>query len=383
MKIVQVVHAFPPDIGGIESHVLNLSRELVKKGHDVTVVTSKTKGATANENIDGMQVIRYTSISLPLFSSVKIIPCLTPRLMLLDADVYHSHGYGSTQPFFTSLATLFKRKPFVFTLHGYPRLKGISGLFKWFYSNIPARVFLSIASAVITVTDATIPDIRREVDNKKIVSIPNGVDFSRFRPAAGPQTKTIAYIGRFDAYKGIDTLIRSFSIIKKKHPDSKLVLIGKDEGVLASLRALASELNIDFEHIEAKPEQMPELYKQLSVVVLPSKYEGLSLVILETIASGRPMLSTPVGAAPTVFSQVYKEEAGKFLFDIEDHLQLADKLSDILANTQRYEKICAAARERLMQSYSWSSAAEKTIQVYEKVTGAQIRTDGQPRPQKK
>jgi glycosyltransferase involved in cell wall biosynthesis len=368
LKIIQVVHAFPPDIGGIEAHVYNLSKELAKKGHEVTVVTTNAKGAPSREEKDGFTIIRHWSLPLPMFSSVRLTPFLPLRLMRMDADIYHSHGYGSTQPFFTSLAALVTHKPFIFTVHGYPKLKGLSGLFKWLYTNFPARIFLRIAKKVITVTEATIPDIEKEVQKGKVVAIQNGADFSRFSPKtplSATKGKKIAYIGRFDAYKGIDTLIRAFAKVKKSHPDAELLLIGKDEGIADSLKALAKGLGVEISFSKAKPEAMHEIYDSLSVVVLPSKYEGLSLVLLEAIASGRPMLSTPVGAAPRVFGEAYGDDAKKFLFEIGDDHELAHKIEDILNDKKDFEGICANARKNLQRKYSWEAAAELTLKVYE------------------
>ena len=368
MKIVQVVHAFPPDIGGIESHVFYLSREMVKNGHDVTVITTKTKGAGKNETVDGVKVIRYFALPLPIFSSVRFIPFLPLRLALMDADIYHSHGYGSTQPFFTSLAAFITNRPFIFTVHGYPKLKGFGGLMKWFYTNFPARVFLRIARKIITVTDATIPDIEPEVSKEKITTIPNGVDFEKFKPSKklpALDSNVIAYIGRFDAYKGIDTLVRAFAIVKKKIPSAELRLIGRDEGIVNSLKKLAGELCVDIVFSEANPKEMPKIYARLSAVILPSKYEGLSLVLLEAIASGRPMLSTPVGASPKLFSEVYGSDAKKMLFEIENSCELAGKILNVLGNKKEFEEICARARKGLMASYSWEASAEKTLLVYE------------------
>ncbi len=372
MKIIQVVHAFPPDIGGIEAHVYHLSKEMAKKGHTVTVVTTKTNGAPGSDSFDGVKVIRYWAFSLPIFSSVRFIPFLPLRLAFMDADIYHSHGYGSTQPFFTSLAAFITRRPFIFTIHGYPKLKGLGGVFKWLYTNVPARVFLRIARKAITVTDATMPDIAGEIPKEKIVTIPNGVDFSRFAPRtplSSLKTDTIAYIGRFDAYKGIETLIRAFAIVKKKRPGSKLKLIGKDEGIADSLKRLASGLKVEIEISGAKPEEMPKIYDSLSAVVLPSKYEGLSLVLLEAIASGRPMLSTPVGAAPKLFEEVYRKDAPKFLFEIDNHYELAGKILNVLENKKEFEAACSRAREELMKKYSWEVAATQTLKVYEEALG--------------
>jgi glycosyltransferase involved in cell wall biosynthesis len=374
LKIIQVVHAFPPDIGGIEAHVYNLSKELAKKGHEVTVVTTRTKGAKNDETVDGVRILRQTSLRLPMFSSVRIVPFQPLRLALMDADVYHSHGYGSAQPFFTSLAAFIKRKPFVFTLHGYPKLKGAAGIFKKLYTNLPARVFLRIARKVITVTSATVPDIEKEAVKEKIVTIPNGVDFRQFKCKAklsALKTNVVLYVGRLDAYKGIDTLVQAFAEVKSRVPDAKLRIIGRDEGVRGSLEKLASKLRVEVEFKEVLPGEMPNFYESASAVVLPSKYEGLSIVLLEAISFERPTFSTPVGAAPKLFQEVYGKDAQKFIFGIGESHELSDSIIEALRNKKEFEKICSLARGELVKKYSWSSVADRTIEVYKEVVEEQ------------
>ncbi len=374
MKIVQVVHAFPPEIGGVEAHVFNLSKGLAKKGHEVTVVTTRVSGknSPSPEALCGVRVIRQWALPLPIFSSVRFVPLLLPKLLSLDADIYHSHGYGPTQPFVTSITAFIKRKKFVFTLHGYPKLKGMGGAFVWFYRNFPARVFLKIASRVITVTDATVPEIEMQIPRSRITTIPNGVDFERFKAKsklASQKGVKIAYVGRLDPYKGIDTLVRAFAIIKKELPDARLLVVGKDEGVANSLKKISNNLNVEIEFTEVLPDEMPAVYDSISLLVLPSVYEGLSMVLLEAIASERPALSTPVGASPTLFAEVYKAEAPNMLFEIGGHEELAKKAVFILKNRARMEKTCSTARERLMASYSWDKVVDETIHVYKEALG--------------
>jgi 1,2-diacylglycerol 3-alpha-glucosyltransferase len=372
LKIIQVVHAFPPDIGGVESHVYSLSKELAKKGHDVTVVTTRPAGSLPRETIDGVKIIRHRYIALPMFSSVRVVPLLCIRLAMMDADIFHAHSYGAVQPLQASLAAFFSRRPFIFTLHGYPRLKGIGGLFKWAYSQVPARIFLSIARKIITVTDATKEDIEKEAGSQKIATIPNGVDFALFKPEpelSSLKTNDIGYVGRFDPYKGIDTLIRAFALVKKKVPSAKLRIIGKDEGQRAMLEFIAKENGVEVSFEQAEAGKMPEIYGSLSAVVLPSKYEGMSIVLLEAIASGRPMLSTPVGASPALFEEVYKKNSRKFIFPVGGHIALSEKLIEVLSDKLGFEKVCAQAREEMKKTYSWSAAAEKTIGVYKELLG--------------
>ena len=357
MRIVQVVHSFYPAIGGIEQHVYHLSKELVKQGHEVIVHTT----GKGKEGIDGVTVKYHWALSLPFFSSVNLSPGLVLSLLRERADVFASHGYGSTMPYWTALVAWLKGKPFVFTLHGYPRLRGVEGIFQWFYKIFIASIFLRIAKKIIIVSRATERDIEKEADARKIVYIPNGVSGVFFQ-IKKQKSNAIAYIGRFDRYKRIDMLIEAFAEVKKEFPELELTLIGRDEGIRAELEAAAKRAGVEVLFGEAKPDDMPQLYSQLKAVVLPSAYEGFSLVWLEAIASQRVVFSTPVGEAPELFANAYGKDADKFLF--RDTQELVSKLRGFLENEKAYEKTVAAARATVKTGYSWKTVAERTLKTY-------------------
>ena len=97
-------------------------------------------------------------------------------------------------------------------------------------------------------------------------------------------------------------------------------------------------------------------------IVLPSRYEGFSLVWLEAMAAGRPMFSTPVGEAPELFREVYGADAEKFLFP--DEAGLAERLREFGAKEKEYLRIVEKAKEKVKKDYSWKRVAEKTREVY-------------------
>ena len=364
MKIAQVVHTFPPETGGIENHAYYLSLELARQGHQVTVYTSKARGARGKENLDGIKIVRVWALPFLNFSSIRISPTLFFHLLLSDAEVFHSHGYGSLHPFIASIASLIKRKPFVFTFHGYPHMRGKARFLQNVYKKLFAPIFLRIARQIISVADATIDDFREEVDMRKVTTIPNGVEFDFFKcpPLSG---HTISYIGRLDEYKGIDVLISAFARVKQRFPEARLRIIGRDEGIRGDLKKYALDLGVEAEFIEASREEMPKHYSSSTVIVLPSRYEGLSLVLLESIACERPILTTKVGASPRVLRKAFGDNGKTYLFDTEK--ELLEKICDVLSDNEKYRKLAAAGRAGLMQEYSWSKAAEKTIEVYKKV----------------
>jgi len=362
MRIAQVAHLFPPATGGIEHHVYHLSKELSNLKNEVTVYTTMVPGAKKEEKMDGIKVRRFSSLNFPLFSSVRFAPGMFFSLLSSDAEVFASHGYGSVMPLITSIAALLKRKPFVFTLHGYPKLKGKKKFFQLFYKYFFASIFLRIAKKVIVVSRASIQDIRGEVDEKKLIYIPNGIDTEifTFQPPEGKNA--ITYVGRLDEYKGVDTLVRAYAKIKKDFPDTELWVVGKDEGIKEGLQKLANSLGVKIHFSEVPYEEMSKVYSDSAAVILPSKYEGFSLVWLEAMASGRPMFSTPVGDAPALFEQVYGKSAEDFLF--KDEEELVKKLTNYLKDPQKHHKVIERAEYIVKEEYSWENVARLTLNTY-------------------
>lgn len=106
-------------------------------------------------------------------------------------------------------------------------------------------------------------------------------------------------------------------------------------------------------------------------IILPSKYEGFSLVWLEAMASGRPMFSTPVGDAEFLFEQAYGKNAEDFLF--RDEEELVKKLSNYLKDPKKFHKIIEKAEYIVKKEYSWENVARLTLNIYETWVAASRR----------
>jgi len=363
MKILQAVHSFPPSQGGPEHHVYHLSRELSEFGNDVVVVTARDSGTKAEEELSGIKVRRFYSFDISLFSSARFPFNSFFAMLKENPDIYASHGYGSVMPFFTSIASVIKRKPFVFTLHGYPEVRGRKRMFYHLYRLFVAPVFLKIAKRVIVVSKESTKKIEKEVSRDKIIYIPNGIE-GRFDCELNFKNKNkITYVGKINDDKGVDVLMKAFSRLKKKYPDLVLKIVGKDDGGKSKVEALARSLNIQPIFSVVPYDRMPSIYADGKAIILPSRYEGLSLIWLEAMSSGRPMFSTPVGEANDLFDQAYDQNKDLFLF--KDENELVEKLSTFLDNEEKYKNMVERAKYIIKEEYSWKNVASQTRAVYE------------------
>jgi glycosyltransferase involved in cell wall biosynthesis len=385
MKIVQAVHSFPPSIGGVERHAHELCRHLSEMGNEVTVHTladgkndsrgegserggeGKNPGSPARGNLS---IKRHWGLRSPFFSSVVWIPFLALRLMREDADIYASHGYGSLMPFCTAVASIIKRKPFVFTVHGYPRLNGPGRVAQWIYRNTFARVILAAATKIIVVSRESKKHLVGQADMGKIIYIPNGVDPEVFSCPPFTEGEYISYIGRLDKDKQVGMLINAVSRMKGK---GKVLIAGNDEGMRPGLVEHAKNRKVEAEFTEVEPDEVPQIYCYSKAVVLPSRYEGFSLVWLEAMASGRPIFSTPVGQAPELFREVYGGEAEKFLFP--DEAGLIKRLDYFVENEEEFVPVVEGARKLVSKEYSWGSMSRKTLKIYVEALGGKGRRE--------
>ncbi|MBN2121772.1 glycosyltransferase family 4 protein [Candidatus Micrarchaeota archaeon] len=375
MKIVQAVHSFPPRIGGVERHAYELCKNLASMGNSVTVHTSgggkgsgaanpSQKPAPAKEGAGRFLIKRHWGLRFPFFSSVVVVPFLALRLIAEDADIYVSHGYGSLMPFCTAVAAILKRKPFVFTVHGYPRLSGMGRIALWIYRNTIARVVLGAASKIIVVSRESKKYLVGETNMGKVIYIPNGVDTKAFSCPSFREGEYISYVGRLDKDKQVGMLINAVSRMKQK---ARVLIAGNDEGQRPGLIEHAKNRRVDAEFTEVEPEEAPSIYCYSKAIVLPSRYEGFSLVWLEAMSCGRPIFSTPVGQAPELFREAYGEHAEKFLFP--DERGLTERLDYFVENEKEFVPIVKKARELVEKEYSWVRMSEKTLAVYESALG--------------
>jgi glycosyltransferase involved in cell wall biosynthesis len=206
MHICLVNALFHPFSGGVEKHMYELSRELVRQGVDVTVVTAQIRGTEAYEEIDGVRVHRIPCLEIRapgLYPPPLIVaPGFVRRLRQLD-DQYHFdiiHLQNRFFPDFDAAARYCrqKKKPFMMTIHN-ARPVGISlpvtvgGLtYDWLIGRWP----FARADRIIAVSEWVRGDIAKyRIDPGKIVPVHNGIDVTEFRPSEARELRAKYGIG--------------------------------------------------------------------------------------------------------------------------------------------------------------------------------------------
>jgi len=319
MKILQMIPAFYPAMayGGTVNVAYYLSKELAKRNHEVTVYTSDTldKDRRQKENfaaIDGINVYYFKNISNRLawarfVLNTGVISAL--RKNLNKFDIIHLHGYRNFQNFFCYYYAKKHNIPYIVQAHGSLPYLNQKQLIKKSIDSIIGYRLLQDASRVIALHKTEADQYKKMgVAENKIEIIPNGIDLSEYEslPERGQfrnkyhirnNEKIILYLGRIHKSKGIDLLIAAYSELFKDLKDSKLVIVGPDDGHLSELKNQTTELGIEDKVLFTGPlfnRDKLTAFVDADVFVTP-KFSGLPVTFIEACACGLPIITTTEG----------------------------------------------------------------------------------------
>lgn len=284
-------------------------------------------------------------------------------------DIIHTHGYKSN-----TLGFLLSRPfgiPIVTTVHGLYQNSAKTHV----HVNLSLR-FLKYFDAVIAVSD----NIRDQltplhVPSNKVITIHNvppriavmAVDNrSLFRKEIGirDDEKMIGFVGRLERVKGCDLLIEAVSKLVLRGFHSQLVIVGEGpekETLMQMVKNLGLGGNV---HFCGFREDINNVYQSLDMLVLPSRHEGIPLVMLEAMAQGVPIVATRVGGIPEVIT----DGVQGLLSTPENPETLADRIMSCFINPEETKKRVAAAKKKILECYDVKRWLQKYREVYNMAT---------------
>jgi D-inositol-3-phosphate glycosyltransferase len=223
-------------------------------------------------------------------------------------------------------------------------------------------------------------------DPAKISVVPPGVDLQRFRRLSSGEARAhigvpcenrmVLFVGRIQAIKGIDTLIRAMALLRQREPELRsnvcLAIIGGDpdadagreQSEMAKLKALCESLDAGdlISFLGARDQDsLAYYYSSAAVVVVPSHYESFGMVALEAMACGTPVIASDVGGLSINVADGFNG----YLVPAGDADALASKLALILKFDSLRQQLSWQA-SRWAERFSWSNIAEEIVGVYEK-----------------
>jgi glycosyltransferase involved in cell wall biosynthesis len=365
MKIAILVNFFPPKwLAGTEVATYNLADHLARRGHEVHVITSHDAGLPELSEVDGFRVHRITWPKIRFIGIVTFWAKICLKMRKIKPDIIHAQNLGVAIPTLTS-ARILKIPSVVWG-------RGSDIYLPDRFTRMTSKSILQNADTVLALTE-DMEQKMREICDRDISVVPNGIDLERFKISSGDikegSAKTIIFVGRLHPVKGVQYLIEAMATVHQQMPDVKLIIVG-DGAERAMLEELAERLNLsDCIQFAGKvpQESIPRLMHQADVFALSSLSESFGIVNLEAMAAGLPIVATKVGGIP----DVVEEGVNGHLVNAKNPDELADRLLVLLQNDEMREEMSTNNREKA-ELYTWDKVTTKVEKEYQKAIARNI-----------
>ncbi len=357
--------------GGVQAHVADLARTLIRMGHEVSVLAPGDEDEPHPEYVTPAG----RSVGIPYNGSVARLsfgPVSYARVRRWiragEFDVLHVHE--PVAPSLSMLALMVADGPIVATFHtANPRsrmLAAFQGVLQPFLEKITGRIAVS--------------DLARQVQVEHLggdaVIIPNGVDVNFFAdapplpgyPRAGG---TVGFIGRFDeTRKGMPVLIEAVRTLAQSRPELQLLVAGSGEA--ESLQQLAGpELSAKVVLLgRVSDDDKARLLRSVDLYCAPNiGGESFGIILTEAMSAGCPVVASDLDA----FRSVLADGNAGALFPVGDSAQLGALISTLLDDPARRADLAARGRAAVV-GFDWPVVAARVVRVYETVIAADPRS---------
>ena len=375
MRILQPVQYFYPYIGGQEKYIYNLSKQLIRMGNQVDIITSNFPAAPRLDSMEGINIKR-----LPIIARILRNP-IAPGFLIAGRiasayDIIHLHNEHG---FPTMIASTIwaKSRPYILTCHGQLQYGNrVSDISERMYTKTIARLVFSKVDR-ICVNSSLDRDYIRRIDplaSDKLRVVSNAVDPMRLEevrksaqnvslPFQSPEGSfKILFVGRIIRRKGIEWLLKAVRILikEKGRTDVILTLVGSGEDSLEFIR-MSQELGIANQiHFmgEVSDEILINMYENSDLFVLPSLSEVCPTVLLEAMYFRLPVVSTRIAGIMDHFSDT------AILVPTMDERLLAMEIENLLDDEKKRKSLSVKGRERILSQYTWPQVARKYLEIY-------------------
>jgi glycosyltransferase involved in cell wall biosynthesis len=407
MKILHVVQAYHPAIGGSEWLVKNFAEQLASRyGDEVTVFTSNaykpeafwlTKGPLMPPGIEtinsvivrrfkifnGLQLLRRLlaqgsrRLNLPYNDWIRtiqtgpLILCMPQAIANSGAEVVFATAFPFLHMYYALAGARRAGIPVVF-------LGSIHVADKWGYDRKMMYQAIQQVDAYIALTTFERDHlIQRGISPSKITVIGGGVDADAFVNAEGTEIRrqygwgddpVVAVMARQSALKRLEVLLQAMPQVWAVHPNVRLLMAGARTSYSPQIdrviNALPPEQQAQVTVIsDFSEDQKPRLLAACDLIAHPSGNESFGIAFIEAWACGKPVIGVRVGAIPSVIDEGRDGLLVRYL----DPDSLAQAILELLADPSRRVRMGQAGRRKVLENYTWEIVTDRLREVYVEV----------------
>lgn len=374
MKVLNVIMSLDPVMGGgAVERTFQMSQYLVKAGIDCTILTTDVGLSPKRlSELDGITVIALPCLIkrfiVPMFSFKKIIS------IVKDVDIIHLMGnWLFLNALVYIIARRFKR-PYIVCSAGMLPIYGRSRFLKILYNFLVGKRIIRNADGLIAVTADEIPHFKvYGVNPEKITVIPNGISQRDFQTENDVEVlheygltdiPFVLFVGSLKQIKGPDLLLQAFCNEMGKLQPYHLVFVGPDGGMLSELKDMVKRHNAServhfLGYLEGVDKS--QMYYASKLLVIPSRQEAMSIVVLEAGITSTPVLLTDQCG----FSDIAGFEGGKVVPATVEGLQ--NGLIEILRDTEKLKSMGQNLNTFTCKHFTWDSIIKKHLNLYNQI----------------
>ena len=353
MKVLQVIPAF--QVAGAEVMCENLCYALSRQGCDVIAVSLYTEHTLITERLKqaGIRIIFLGKKEGFDFSVYRKLYHIVKKE---KPDVVHSHIYAAHYALPVGVVCNVPAR--IHTVHSVAQQEqnAVGRLInKWMFQHfkvIPVALSNEIRKTVMTVYNIT---------EQCIPVVPNGVDLSKCevkKSYARGKTFRIIHVGRFADVKNHDLILKSFAQFVQGHPDAQLQLIGDGE-LEESMKSFARDLHIDQAvNFMGRQKNVFSWLHDADLFILPSKYEGMPMSIIEAMGTGLPIITCSSGGVLDMLSNGYSAIL------IKPSVDNLCQAFEVLYNDKNLREMLGVHALNESKNYSSDMMAKQYIRVY-------------------
>lgn len=352
--------------GGVNEHILHLDHQFRALGHQTRVLSPRSD--EEGEEDDGHFYKLGVTVPVPSNGStarITLSPFVSGKikefLLREEFDIVHLHE--PLAPTLPLIVLLHSKSTNVGTFHA-----ARSSNLAYFYGKPLLSFFHGRLHARIAVSPPALEFVHQYFPASYEV-IPNGIDISQFGPHVQPVgryrdgARNILFVGRYnESRKGLKYLLRAFALVRQEFPNSRLLVVGPGNPKRFDrlIERFALE-NVEFVGPVSK-EGLASYYATCDVFCAPSTgRESFGIVLLEAMASGRPVVATNISG----YSAVVRHDVEGLLVERKNPEALAMALVHSLADHDLARRLGEAGRQRA-EEHSWPVIARRVLDVYER-----------------
>ena len=362
--------------GGTAERTVQMSRHLVRSGVSCTVLTTDLGWSSAHhEDFEGIEVVG--------------LPCVWKRYYLLGpaalrrigdvvsrADIVHLMGHWTLLNALTYLYARRSGTPYVVCPAGALPIFGRSRSLKRLYNFVIGKKIVQHAARCIAVTRSELPHFKRYgVSADRVTVIPNGIEQKSFATRDDDHVLArmgvesdpfILFVGRLSLIKGPDLLLEAFAALAREFRHHHLVFVGPDDGMLPQLRSLAASLTVESRvhfvgYLGGREKSC--VYHAADMVVVPSRLEAMSIVVLEAGIMGKPVLITEQCG----FDEIAGINGGLVVPASVDGLKQG--LMVMLGDPEKLQVMGKDLQQFVRERFDWTVIVNQYVDLYQQIAG--------------